>query len=245
MFAVFNLPVGVTAISREIYALHMTVFWICMAIALAVFGVMLWAIVFHRQSRGYKAAHFHSSTIVEIIWSVIPLLILIVMAYPASKLLIKMHDTRDSDLTVKITGYMWRWHYDYLEHDINFMSSLSTTYEQISNRDVKGEHYLREVDHHLVLPINKKIRLLTTANDVIHSWWVPELAVKKDAIPGFINEAWVLIDQPGIYRGQCAELCGARHAYMPIVVEAVPEAAFQAWVAAQKAALPVGPHGAH
>jgi len=229
-----NMTQGVTAISHEIYTLHMTIFWICVAIGVVVFGTMFWAIIFHRKSRGAVAAHFHESTKVEIIWSIIPFFILIAMAYPASHLLIKMHDTRDSDLTIKVTGYMWRWHYTYLDHDVQFMSSLSTPYEQIINRDVKGEHYLREVDNHLVLPINKKIRILTTANDVIHSWWVPQLGIKKDAIPGFINEAWMIIDHPGIYRGQCAELCGARHGFMPIVVEAMNDADFSAWLATQK-----------
>lgn len=231
-----NMTKGVTSISRDIYDLHMTILWICVAIAIVVFGVMFYAIIYHRKSRGAVAAQFHESMVVEVIWTVIPFFILVAMAIPATAVLIKMDDTSDSDLTVKITGYMWRWQYEYLDHGVQFMSTLSTPAIQIQNREAKGENYLLEVDNPLVLPINKKIRFLTTANDVIHSWWVPDLAIKKDAIPGFINEAWAKIEVPGTYRGQCAELCGAKHGFMPIVVEAKTEEEFNAWLEKQKKA---------
>lgn len=229
-----NMPVGVSDISQKVYNLHMTIFWICVAIALVVFGVMFYAIIFHRKSVGHSAAQFHESTVVEILWTVIPFFILIAMAVPATKTLLEMENVEDSELTIKITGYMWHWHYEYLDKNVDFMSYLSTPYEQIINRGKKDETYLRDVDSPLVLPIDTKIRLLTTANDVIHSWWVPELAVKKDAIPGFINETWTRIKYPGIYRGQCAELCGARHGFMPIVVKAVSKDDFAAWVLEQQ-----------
>lgn len=233
-FGSINMPVGVTDISHDIYQLHMTIFWICVAIGIVVFSVMFYAIIYHRKSIGYQAANFHASAKIEIIWTVIPFLILIAMAVPATKTLIAMEDISDSDLTIKVTGYMWRWQYEYVGTNISFMSDLSTPYEQIINRDVKGEHYLREVNNPLVLPINKKIRFLMTGNDVIHSWWVPELAIKKDAIPGFINETWTRINTPGTYRGQCAELCGAQHGFMPIVVKAVTEEEFATWLANQQ-----------
>ena len=229
-----NMPVGVTDISHKIYQLHMTVFWICVVIGIIVFSIMFYAIIFHRKSIGHQAAQFHESTKVEVIWTIIPFIILIVMAVPATQTLLVMDEITDSDLTIKVTGYMWRWHYEYIGTNVSFMSELSTPYEQIINRDAKDEHYLREVNNPLVLPINKKIRFLMTGNDVIHSWWVPELAVKKDAIPGFINETWTRINTPGIYRGQCAELCGARHGFMPIVVQAVSEQEFQTWLTAQQ-----------
>lgn len=223
-----------TDISHDIYQLHMTIFWICVAIGIVVFSVMFYAIIYHRKSIGYQAANFHASTKIEIIWTVIPFLILVAMAIPATKTLIAMEDITDSDLTIKVTGYMWRWQYEYVGTNVSFMSDLSTPYEQIINRDVKGEHYLREVNNPLVLPINKKIRFLMTGNDVIHSWWVPELAIKKDAIPGFINETWTRINTPGTYRGQCAELCGAQHGFMPIVVKAVTEEEFADWLSKQQ-----------
>lgn len=231
-----NMPMGVTAVSKQVYSLHMTIFWICVAIGIIVFGVMFWAIIFHRKSAGAKPANFHESLAVEIMWSVIPFVILIVMAIPATKTLLFMEDTRDSELTVKVTGFMWKWHYDYIDENVSFMSNLKTPYEARINRAEKNEHYLREVDNPLVLPINKKIRLLTTANDVLHSWWVPEFAIKKDAIPGFINETWVQIDKPGVYRGQCAELCGAGHGFMPIVVIAKTEAEFEQWLKDKRSA---------
>lgn len=233
-----NMTRGITEISQHIYKLHMTIFWICVFIGIGVFSVMLYAIIYHRKSRGAEAANFHENTIVEIIWTLIPFAILIFMAVPATNLLIKMHDTeKDSELSIKITGYQWRWEYEYLGEGIRFLSNSSTPQDQIKNRDVKGQHYLLEVDNHLVLPTGKKIRFLTTGNDVIHSWWVPALGIKKDAIPGFINEAWAKIESPGIYRGQCAELCGVNHGFMPIVIEVKTEEDFDIWLKEKKATL--------
>jgi cytochrome c oxidase subunit 2 len=230
-----NLTPGVTEISRSVYNLHMTIFWICVAIGVVVFSIMFWSIFHHRKSRGAKAHNFHEHTLVEVIWTLIPLGILVAMAVPATATLIKMYDPSDAELDVQITGYQWKWRYQYLDQEIDFFSNLSTPREQISNEAQKQAHYLLEVDRHLVLPTDTKIRLLLTANDVIHSWWVPALAVKKDAIPGFINEAWTRIEEPGIYRGQCAELCGVDHGFMPVVVEAVPPAEFEQWLADARA----------
>ncbi len=229
-----NMPVGVTDVSHKVYNLHMTIFWICVAIGVVVFGVMLYAIVFHRKSVGHQPAKFHDNTKLEVVWTIIPFLILGAIAFPATKTLLQMDDVSDSDLTIKVTGYMWRWHYEYLGTGVEFMSDLSTPYEAIIHRAALGKDYLREVDNPVVVPINKKIRFLMTANDVIHSWWVPELAVKKDAIPGFINETWTRINEVGRYTGQCAELCGARHAFMPIVVDAVSEQDFAKWLTEQQ-----------
>ena len=226
-----NLTPGVTDVSRSVFDLHMTIFWICVAIALVVFGVMFWSIFHHRKSRGAKAHHFHENTMVEVIWTIIPIIILVAMAVPATATLVQMYDTSEAELDVQITGYQWKWRYDYLDHELNFFSNLSTPREQISNEADKQEHYLLEVDRHLVLPVETKIRFLLTSNDVIHSWWVPALAVKKDAIPGFINEAWTVINEPGIYRGQCAELCGKDHGFMPVVIEAVSKDDFNQWLA--------------
>ena len=233
---VLNMPKGATEISQGIHNLHMLIFWICVVIGICVFSVMFYSIIWHRKSRGVQAAHFHENTLVEIVWTLVPFSILILMAVPATRLLIKMHDTADSDLSIKIIGHQWYWEYEYLGEGVRIVSRLSTPQLQINNKDVKNPHYLREVDNHLVVPQKKKIRFLTTANDVIHSWWVPELGVKKDAIPGFINEVWARIEEPGIYRGQCAELCGALHGYMPIVVEVKTEAEYQAWLTEKKAA---------
>eukprot|EP01155_Anaeramoeba_flamelloides_P049473 Anaeramoba_flamelloidesc41572_g1_i7.p2 GENE.c41572_g1_i7~~c41572_g1_i7.p2 ORF type:complete len:348 (-),score=38.82 c41572_g1_i7:82-1125(-) len=230
-----NLTPGVTDVSRSVFDLHMTIFWICVAIALVVFGVMFWSIFYHRKSRGAQAHNFHENTLVEVIWTIIPLVILVAMAVPATATLVKMYDPSEAELDVQITGFQWKWRYDYLDHDLNFFSNLSTPREQISNEADKLEHYLLEVDRHLVLPVDTKIRFLLTSNDVIHSWWVPALAVKKDAIPGFINEAWTIIDEPGIYRGQCAELCGQDHGFMPVVIEAVSQDDFQQWLAEAQA----------
>lgn len=232
-----NMPIGVTEISHKVYHLHMIIFWICVVIGIIVFGVMFYAIIFHRKAAGYTAAKFHEHTRLEIFWTIIPFIILVAMAVPATKTLLEMDDVSDADLTIKITGYMWRWHYEYLGTGVEFMSDLSTPYEQIIHREAQGEHYLREVNNPLVLPINKKVRFLLTGNDVIHAWWIPDLAVKKDAIPGFINETWTRIDHEGVYRGQCAELCGARHGYMPIVVKAVAESEFNNWLAEQQLLL--------
>ncbi|MGI1672202.1 MAG: cytochrome c oxidase subunit II [Neptuniibacter sp.] len=231
-----NLPRGVTEISREVYDLHMIIFWICVAIGVVVFGVMLWSVIYHRKSRGAKAQNFHENVVVEIIWTIIPFFILIAMAVPATATLIKMYDNSASELDIQITGYQWKWRYQYLGEDIDFFSSLSTPREQINNAEEKGQHYLLEVDNPLVIPAGKKVRFLLTANDVIHSWWVPDLAVKKDAIPGFINEAWTIVEEPGVYRGQCAELCGKDHGFMPVVVEVKPQAEFDAWLAEVKQA---------
>lgn len=231
-----NLRPGVTPISREAYDLHTLIMWICVVIGIVVFGAIFISIVKHRKSKGVQPAQFHESTTVEIIWTVIPFLILIGMAIPATKALVAMEDTSNSDLTIKVTGYQWKWGYDYIDDGVSFISSLSTPKEQIFDQQEKGENYLLEVDNPLVVPINKKVRLLITANDVIHAWWVPDLGMKKDAIPGFVNEMWFQIDQEGTYRGQCAELCGKDHGYMPIVVVAKNEADYGEWLSAQKTA---------
>ncbi len=230
-----NMPKGVTSTSKEVYDLHMLILWICVWIGVVVFGVMIYSIYHHRKSRGAVAAQFHESTTMEIIWTIVPMLILIGMAIPATKALIALEDTSKADMTIKVTGYQWKWQYEYLDEDISFFSTLSTPRNQIANDAEKGEHYLLEVDNALVLPVGKKIRILTTAADVIHSWWVPALGWKRDSIPGFINESWTNIEKPGVYRGQCAELCGKDHGFMPIVVEAKTEADYQTWVASMKA----------
>lgn len=230
----YNMPEGVTAVSHAVYGLHMTIFWVCVAIAVLVFSVMIYSLVMHRKARGSVAASFHESTTVEIIWTIIPFLILVAMAYPATRVLQQMHDTEHADLNVKITGYQWRWEYEYLGSGVKYFSNLSTPQEQIDNLETKDALYLYEVDHPLVIPVNKKVRFLLTANDVIHSWWVPQFGVKKDAVPGFINETWAKVEKPGIYRGQCAELCGVKHGYMPIVVEAKSQADFDKWLQEQR-----------
>jgi cytochrome c oxidase subunit II len=231
-----NMTQGVTEISGQVYQLHMIILYICCAIGVVVFGVMLYAMFNHRKSKGAVAAHFHESTKVEIAWTVVPFIILILMAIPATKTLIAMEDVSEADLTVKITGSQWKWHYSYFAEDISYYSMLSTPSGQITGAEAKGEHYLLEVDKPLVLPTNRKVRFLMTSDDVIHSWWVPAFAVKKDANPGFINEAWTRVDKPGIYRGQCAELCGKDHGFMPIVVQVLSEADFDTWLLEQKQA---------
>ncbi|PSJ42813.1 cytochrome c oxidase subunit II [Zobellella taiwanensis] len=225
-----NMTEGVTEISQRVYGLHMTILIICAVIGLLVFGVMFWALIHHRKSKGAKAAQFHESTKVEILWTLIPFLILVAMAIPATRTLVAMEDPSQSDLTVQITGSQWKWHYRYFDQDVEFFSLLATLPQQIDGRLAKGENYLLEVDRPLVLPTDRKVRFLITSDDVIHSWWVPAFAVKKDAIPGFINEAWTRINEPGLYRGQCAELCGKDHGFMPIVVEARPPEQFEAWL---------------
>lgn len=227
----YNLPVGVTDISRDVYELHMTIFYICCVIGLVVFAIMFWAIIHHRKSKGAVPAQFHESTKIEILWTAIPFVILIGMAVPATKTLIAMEDTTKADLTIKVTGSQWKWHYEYLDHDVSFYSVLSTPREQITNQDQKTETYLLDVDKPLIIPKGKKVRFLMTSDDVIHSWWVPEFAVKKDANPGFINEAWTKVNETGIYRGQCAELCGKDHGFMPVVVEVKEPAEFEQWLA--------------
>ncbi len=227
----FNMTRGVTPVSHDIFQLHMTIFWICTAIGVVVFGIMLVAILKHRKSLGHKASHFHESVAVEIIWTIIPFLILIAMAIPATKVLIRLEDAKNPDINIKVTGIQWKWQYDYIDEGFSFISNLKTPEEEIQNLKPKNPNYLLEVDNEVVVPVNKKIRFLTTAQDVIHSWWVPALGVKKDSIPGFINEAWATIEEPGVYRGQCAELCGRNHGFMPIVVRAVSETEYAEWVA--------------
>lgn len=224
-----NMPRGVSTISQEIYKLHMAAFYVCCGIGVVVFGVLLYSIIKFRKSKGAKAAHFHEHLGLEIFWTTVPFLILIALAVPASIVLAHIHNTDKSALTIKITGYQWKWKYEYLDQDIRFFSNLSTPQEQIQNRSPKNKWFLLEVDNPLVVPINTKIRLLVTADDVIHAWWVPDLGVKQDAIPGFINENWMYITKPGIYRGQCGELCGVNHGFMPIVVQAVTESEFNRW----------------
>ncbi|MDD1793512.1 cytochrome c oxidase subunit II [Enterovibrio makurazakiensis] len=226
----FNLTKGVTNISEQVYDLHMTILYICVAIGVVVFGIMFWSIVHHRKSKGAVAANFHESTKVEILWTLIPFLILIGMAVPATRVLLAMEDPSDSDITIQVTGSQWKWHYRYFDHDVSFFSLLASSSAQINGELKKRENYLLEVDRPLVVPVGKKVRFLITSEDVIHSWWVPAFAVKKDANPGFINEAWTKIDKPGIYRGQCAELCGKDHGFMPIVVIAKPVDEFNEWV---------------
>ena len=229
-----NMYKGVTPLSKEIYALHMIAVAICGVIGVIVFGVMFYSLFHHRKSKGYQAATFHMNTRLEIMWTIIPFLILIGLAFPATKVLMRMEDSTDADVTIKVVGYQWKWQYQYLDQGISFFSNLATPYSQIQNRQPKGPWYLLEVDKPLVLPINKKIRFIVTSNDVIHSWWVPELGVKRDAIPGFMHEAWARIDTAGTYRGQCAELCGINHGFMPIVVQAVSEEEFAVWVSQQQ-----------
>jgi len=233
----YNMTQGVTNISEQVYDLHMLIFYICCAIAVVVFGVMFYSMYHHRKSKGAVAAHFHESTKVEVVWTVIPIIILVLMAIPATKTLVAMEDTSQSDLTIKITGSQWKWHYSYFDQDVEFFSLLATSQKAIDGVEEKGAHYLLEVDNPLVLPINRKVRFLMTSDDVIHSWWVPDFAVKKDTIPGFINEAWTRIDKPGVYRGQCAELCGRAHGFMPVVVHAMEEEEYDAWLLAKKAEI--------
>jgi cytochrome c oxidase subunit 2 len=233
-----NMSPGVTEVGRQIYDLHMIILGICVVIGIGVFGVMFYSIVYHRKSRGVTPATFHESTKVEIAWTVVPFLILIGMAIPATNTLLAIYDHDDAELDVLVTGFQWKWKYEYLNENgenVTFFSNLRTPQSEIYNSESKGEHYLLEVDEPLVLPADTKVRLLVTANDVIHSWWVPELAVKKDAIPGFINETWTRTGREGVYRGQCAELCGKDHGFMPIVVNVVSKEEYAEWVSAKQA----------
>jgi cytochrome c oxidase subunit II len=230
----YNLPEPQSIIAREIYDLHTLIMWIIVVIFVVVFGAMTYAIVMHRKSVGHQAEQFHENTTVEIIWTIIPFFILIGMAWPATKTIISMKDTSGADITIKATGYQWKWGYDYLQEGISFYSSLATPRDQIEGKAPKGEHYLVEVDNPVVVPVGKKVRIITTANDVIHAWWVPALGIKQDAIPGFVRDTWFTADKPGTYRGQCAELCGKDHGFMPIVVEAVTPEKYAAWVTEQK-----------
>lgn len=234
-----NMTQGVTEISQKVYGLHMLIFKVCVVIGAIVFGVMIYSMVMHRKSKGVKPATFHESTTVEIIWTVVPFFILLFMAWPAAKVLIQMEDFSDSEMTVKVTAYQWRWHYEYLDEGVGFYSQLDATHnvarQKGSEIELEGiENYLKEVDNPLVVPVGKKIRFLHTAADVLHAWWVPALALKKDSIPGFINENWAKIEEPGIYRGKCAELCGRDHGFMPVVVKAVSQEEFDAFIAEQK-----------
>jgi cytochrome c oxidase subunit 2 len=230
-----NMTEGVTDISKQVYGLHMMVLGICIIASIVVYGVIVYSLVKHRKSKGAVAAQFHESTTVEILWTAVPLIVLVLMAIPATKTLIAMEDSRNSEMTVKITGYQWKWHYDYQGEGVDFFSTLSTPAAQIYNREEKGEHYLLEVDKPLVIPVDTKVRFVLTAADVIHSWWVPDLGWKKDAIPGMVNDSWTeIIDGPGIYRGQCAELCGRDHGFMPIVVRALSKEDYKAWLEEQK-----------
>lgn len=234
----YNLQQPVTGIAEQINDMHTLMLLICLIIFVGVFGVMFWAVFNHRKSKGAVAAHFHENTAVEIAWTIIPVLILLGMAWPATKTVIAMKDTSNPDLTVKATGYQWKWGYDYLQGEgegIRFLSALSTPREQIDGGAPKGDAYLLEVDNPLVVPVGKKIRVLLTANDVIHSWWVPAFGVKQDAIPGFIRDTWFRADKEGVYRGNCAELCGRDHGFMPIVVQVLSAEKYAAWVAEQKA----------
>jgi cytochrome c oxidase subunit 2 len=226
-----NMTEGVTDVSREIYGLHMDIFWWCVGIGVVVFGVMFYSMFKHRRSVRKESATFHENTLLEIIWTVIPVIILVIMAIPATTTLERIYDTADADIDIQVTGYQWKWRYEYMGEDLSFFSNLRTSQDEITGRSQKGEHYLLEVDEPLVVPTGQKIRFIINAADVIHAWWVPALAVKKDAIPGYNNEAWTLINEPGIYRGQCAELCGRDHGFMPIVVHAMEPADYERWLA--------------
>jgi cytochrome c oxidase subunit 2 len=230
-----NMPKGVTDLSLETYDLHMMVFWWCVAIGVVVFGVMIISLFKHRKSQGAEPAKFSHSTAAEVIWTAIPVVILLIMAVPAAETMIKLEDTRDPDISIVVTAYQWKWHYKYQDQDVEFYSSLArpslSARSKQAGVDVNTvENYLLEVDNPVVVPRGAKVRLLLTSNDVIHSWWVPELAIKKDAIPGIVNETWFRANETGTYRGQCTELCGKDHGYMPIVVEVVEPEAYQAWV---------------
>ena len=236
-----NMPKGVTELSVETWELHMYVFYWCVAIGIVVFGAMIFAMVKHRKSLGVKPAQFSHSMTAEITWTVIPVLILLIMAVPAAETLIKVEDSRNPDLTVVVTGYQWKWHYNYQAEGVSFYSNLARSSNDARRRD-SGidprtiENYLRDVDNPMVVPVGAKVRVLLTSNDVVHSWWVPDLAIKKDAIPGYMNESWFRAEEVGTYRGQCAELCGMDHGYMPVVVEVVEPEAFDDWINSQRQA---------
>lgn len=229
-----NLRAPQSALARDVYNLHTMIMLVCLGIFIVVFGAMFYSVYKHRKSVGHAAEHFHENTTVEIIWTVIPFIILIGMALPATKTILAMKDTSNPDLTIKVTGYQWKWGYEYLGEGVSFLSTLSTPRAQIENKEPKGEHYLLEVDQPLVVPVGKKVRVLITAADVIHSWWIPEMSLKQDAIPGFIRDAWFKAETTGTFRGQCVELCGKEHAFMPVVVKVVSEDEFRTWLAAKK-----------
>ena len=230
-----NMPQGVTEVSQADYDIHMILLWICTVIGIAVFGFMFYVMYAHRKSRGAVAANFHENHVVELIWTIVPALILIVMAIPATTALLKVYDTENADIDIKVTGYQWKWQYEYIGEGVKYMSELRTSQDEIYGRAPKGEHYLREVTEPLVIPTGKKVRFLITGNDVIHSWWVPDFGVKRDAVPGLFTAAWAKTDKPGIYVGECTELCGLGHAFMPVVVEVKEEAEYNEWLAGKKA----------
>lgn len=237
-----NLTESVTALGKEIYDLHMLVLIICTVVCVAVFAVIIYSLINHRKSKGAKPATFHESATVEFIWTVIPFIILVIIAVPATKVLLKIEDASNPDLTIKATGWQWKWEYEYLDNGVHFFSNLDKASNDARQLGSKTDprtvpNYLLDVDNPIVVPVNKKVRILTTANDVIHAWWVPELAVKRDAIPGFINESWFKAEKTGVYRGQCAELCGKDHGFMPIVVNVVSDSEYNDWVASQKKAM--------
>ena len=239
-----NLKAPATEIAGQIYDLHMLIVYVCLAIFVVVFSVMFYSIYKHRKSVGHKAVQFHEHHMLEVVWTIIPALILIAMAVPATKTIFAMKDTSAADMTVKVTGHQWKWEYDYLDKDVRFISTMSTSHDQINGKAEKGENYLLEVDSPMVVPTGKKVRVLLTAQDVIHAWWVPEFGVKQDAIPGFIKEVWFKVDKEGTYRGQCAELCGKDHGFMPIVVEAVSEEKYNEWIASKQEAAKTAGAGA-
>ncbi len=228
---VLNMPEGVTPLSRTIFDIHMVVFWICVAIGILVFGFMFYVMWAHRKSRGHEPAQFHDNHTAEFIWTIIPAIICVGLMFPAGKAIIEAYDTADAELTVKVTGLQWKWQYEYLGKDIKFLSELATPEDEIQNRTAKGEFYLNEVTEPLVIPVDTKVAFKITGADVIHSWWVPDFGVKRDAIPGFVNDAWAVVEEPGIYFGACTELCGQNHAFMPVVVKAVEKEVFEAYLA--------------
>lgn len=233
----WNFQTPATPIADQIEHLHELIFWICVVIFIGVFGTMFYILVKHRKSVGHQAAQFHENTTIEIIWTVIPFLILVFMAWPATKVVLAMHDTLAPDMTIKVTGYQWKWNYDYIDQGFSYYSTLATTLDQIQNRQAKDPHYLLEVDHPLVVPVGEKVRVLVTAGDVIHSWWVPAFGIKQDAIPGFVRDTWFKADRVGTFRGQCAELCGKEHGFMPVVVEVKSKDDYAKWLAAEKQKL--------
>ncbi len=232
--ALLNMPIGVSTISHEIYNLHMLIFWICVVIGVGVFGAMLWAMYFHRKSIGHEAENWHEHLGVELVWTIVPIFILVAMAWPATKTLIDLYDTSDAEIDIRVTGMQWKWQYEYLGEGVQYLSELSTSLDEIYNIEPKGEFYLQEVNNHLVIPVDTKVRFLLTGADVIHSFWVPDFAIKKDAIPGYITETWVEVTQTGVYRGECTELCGQGHAFMPVVVNVVEKDEYQFWLAEKK-----------
>ncbi|GAB7527163.1 hypothetical protein PBS_61540 [Paraburkholderia sp. 2C] len=238
-----NFQPPVTKIAEELYSLHMSMLVLCTVIFVGVFGVMFYSVFMHRKSRGYKAANFHESTTVEIIWTVVPFIIVVLMALPATKTVVAMKDTSNADLTVKVTGYQWKWGYDYVKgpgEGISFLSTLSTPRAEVDGREPITDTYLQEVDNPLVVPVNKKIRIITTANDVVHSWYVPAFGVKQDAIPGFVRDTWFKADKVGTFRGFCTELCGKEHAFMPVVVTVLSDEDYAKWVDAEKKKMAAG-----